>query len=320
MSLSNRSEEAMDWIVRLADPFPAPEVWIEFTAWLESDAANAAAYQSLSMANDDLSTARLISPEAVSKLIIAGDSIAENDNEASPWMLGWGRGMMAVAACGALLFGVNMFTNRGGIETFTTRPGEMREIALNDGSTIMLNGGTKLLLDRSHDRAATLVSGEAIFTITHDEDRPFLLKTDAGPITDVGTVFNVRLDKESVEVAVREGAVRYGDNPATATTVAGQKLRVTIADHTLSTSRFDVEAVGSWKSGVLDYKHAKMSEVALDLSRSLGTKVDVSANLADHRFTGVIQVSKDQKAMFQVLEPLLGVRATSTETGWSLKR
>lgn len=323
MQSIEKLDDAMKWIARLAEPYPSAETWAEFSDWLADDPANALAYHELAIINDELATSQMTVAgdfsEPARNDIAVHDAVHDNDNEPSLFSRYWAGGMMAAAASAALvLLGVSQYRASGAIETFSTRAGEHRQIALNDGSTITLNGGSRLTLDRSQDRRASLEAGEAIFTIRHDPSNPFRLRTAAGEVTDVGTVFNVRLDDRGIAVAVREGSVRFGSRREAPPVRAGYTVTAKIGGQAVDISRTDIQAIGGWQTGVLDYKQARLSSVALDLSRSLGVSVKVADNIAERRFTGIIQTKQDQKQLFRSLESLLGANATLTKSGWTL--
>lgn len=87
-------------------------------------------------------------------------------------------------------------------------PVEFRRLILEDGSTVELNQGavvTNAFTDR--ERRATLVSGEALFSIAKDPTRPFIVQAGGVDVRAVGTAFSVRVDPSAVEVLVTEGRV-----------------------------------------------------------------------------------------------------------------
>lgn len=60
------------------------------------------------------------------------------------------------------------------VETYRTAVGERKTVALPDGSGIELNTDTELTVRLSERaRAVRLTRGEALFTVVHDERRPF---------------------------------------------------------------------------------------------------------------------------------------------------
>jgi transmembrane sensor len=311
MLTNDRRDDAIAWHVRLSDPAASGEVWAAFTDWLEADPANADAYDAVALADAELAdtlNTRNADPQ-----------IPQNDNErvSVPWYKR--RSIFAIAASSALavLIAPALMPGRD-LQTFATKPGETLEIALGDGSRIALNGGSKIEIDRKSDRYAALSGGEAVFTIRHDPANPFELETANSTLRDVGTIFNVRQDDDGLEVTVAEGAVQYDPRADGVTVSAGNRLTVSHDRPVPVVSRADPGSVAGWRQGRLTYQEAKLSAIALDLSRSLGTPVNVSKELSERRFSGVIQVDRNQAKMFSRLESLLGVRARHSGGGWQL--
>ena len=316
MGTGSIMDEAIAWHVRLQGPAADGVLWAEFTAWMEADPAHADAYDAVALADDRLSDelAETKAPEKDAPL-------ATNDNE--PGVRPWYRrtAFLSIAASLILaLFLSPMLLRSPGMEAITTQPGETREIALGDGSTIALNGGTTIHLDRKAERFARLDSGEAIFTIKHDSARPFVVETGDGTLRDLGTIFNVRQSASGLEVGVSEGIVQYDPGAAAVTVTAGRQLRVQRGKSRAVVTTIDPASVGGWRQGRLSYHDASLATIALDLTRSLGTPVTVSPDLASRRFSGVIRVDRDEAKLFRQLESLLGVHARHSAKGWQLTR
>lgn len=60
---------------------------------------------------------------------------------------------------------------------------------------------------RAGQRIVALLEGEAMFEVTHDAARPFMVDAGIGTVTVTGTRFDVRRDESMVEVAVESGSV-----------------------------------------------------------------------------------------------------------------
>jgi transmembrane sensor len=95
-----------------------------------------------------------------------------------------------------------------GESVFTTRPGETRIVALQDGSTATLNGHSQLgVLFSAGSRLAILDHGEAIFH-TVPERRPFEVNAGGRHFLASPSLFDVRVIREqAIELTVLEGAV-----------------------------------------------------------------------------------------------------------------
>lgn len=302
-------EEAIGWTIRLRDPARAD--WDAFTLWLEADPAHAAAYNDVTLA--DAAMVEVLSP-AGGMTRPPAHVEAANDNK-----LGLFRRHAALAA--ALFVAVLAYpAYRVAVPTYSieTALGEQRSVTLDDGTVIDLNGGTRLMLDRSNPRLAMLDRGEARFSVVHDAKRPFTVVSGQATIEDVGTVFNVAREAQQTEVSVAEGAVRY--NPAREAMLLkpGQVLRDPGSGAKPVVGPIDPAVVGGWRQGRLDFAGAAMADVAPDLARLLGAPVVVDPAIADRRFTGTVLIDRSDPGAMDKVAALMGVSAHRTAKGWRL--
>ncbi|WP_166332858.1 FecR family protein [Sphingobacterium chungjuense] len=114
---------------------------------------------------------------------------------------------------GLLLLGYYLQTNYfQKTEMIQIAGGEMREIMLEDGSKITLNGSSKLIYPKSFEDAATrevTLIGEAYFDVAKDAEKPFLIHTPRMEIRVLGTAFNVRdyQEDQQAETSLIRGQV-----------------------------------------------------------------------------------------------------------------
>jgi transmembrane sensor len=95
---------------------------------------------------------------------------------------------------------------------FATGIGEYLEHQLPDGSVVALNTNTKLQVTYTAEhRHVTLQQGEALFTVAKNPQKPFVVFTGDKSVEAVGTIFLVRNDAQSFEVAVTEGRVKLAN-------------------------------------------------------------------------------------------------------------
>lgn len=89
-----------------------------------------------------------------------------------------------------------------------TGPGEQREVHLEDGTTIRLEGRSAVrIADDGQARHVALLAGRAYFDVQHDPAHPFLVDAAGGEIMDVGTRFTVDRSSGRVTVSLIEGKV-----------------------------------------------------------------------------------------------------------------
>ncbi|HEY0740324.1 MAG TPA: FecR domain-containing protein [Chryseosolibacter sp.] len=96
---------------------------------------------------------------------------------------------------------------------FTNTPTQVEKLILTDGSIVWLEPGSKLSYsERNQDgvtvRFATL-TGDALFEVFKDKNRPFIVQTGPAEVRVSGTSFKVRGSSASAEVSVLTGRVVF---------------------------------------------------------------------------------------------------------------
>jgi transmembrane sensor len=298
-------QQARDWALRTGDPEFAD--WEGFTAWLEADPANAAAYDAVQFALGQADAALALLPEPAPVVPAA------NDNPAGVgWKTAW-RGWLGGAIAAALVLALTTMLWPGVPDgtQYQTAPGETRLIALADGSTVELAGGSRIAL--TGERGARLDAGQALFTIRHDDAHPFILMVGKEQLVDAGTVFDVRLAGETLDLAVSEGAVIVNPDRQALRIDAG--MRAVREGGRYRVAPIDPGAVGEWSRGRISFENANLAEIAAELSRATGIRFTSGDSVT--RLSGSIALDTVRSDP-RVLEALLGVRVRTEGESWVL--
>lgn len=291
MNQDDQMREAVAWHALLSR---VDVDWDGFTAWLEADPANQAAYDSVALGD-------ALVDEHRNTLI---DLLAAPAAAPAPW---WRRrGLLSGALGGAIaasLTALLVVPALHGPETrhWTTGAGESRTIAFADGAEATLAPGTQL--------AATggrlTLDGTAFFAIRHDPSRPVTIAANGVTVSDVGTRFDMAADKAGVQVAVAEGEVAVAQGgQAAVPVVAGQ--RVLVAGNRIETGAMVAGDVAAWRGGRLVYDRVPLSLVAADIARYAGGRVTVDPGDAGRRFSGAMAIG-DRVTMARSLAVLMGL-------------
>lgn len=308
-------QQAIDWHIRQRDMSAAE--WEAFATWLEDSPAHARAYDAVAMAD-----ALLAAPEPVEVQdptpMPEAETVAANDNGGRG---GWSRWwlMGGVAAAVALVAGPVALRYRPDIQVEQTRPGETRQIALNDGTRIELSGGSRLRYDRNDTRTATLEQGQALFHVRHDPAAPFELQSGAVSIRDMGTVFDVRRQGQRLDVAVAEGSVSLAPLGQRVALTAGQAIRLDEARHEVSRVTVDPAMVGGWRNGYLDLDGETVGTIAARLQSAYGMRIAVEGPLVDRSITGLVRVTGDADKDVPRLAKLIGAGWHQSGGTWILR-
>lgn len=312
---SEIEEAARLWAIRVQDS--AFDDWDGLTRWLEQDAAHNAAYDAAldadAWAEDLFRSAPPAQPIPLRR--------SEPELRAEPPVRHGARrryvmgGAIAAALVAVVSFGV---IDRGGANEIVTAPGEHRTVPLADGSRVIMNGDTRILIDPDSPREVELAAGEALFDVRHDDSHPFVVTVGETRLLDAGTVFNVVSDGSSLDVAVAEGAVIYEPGRKEIRLAAGDALtrKGARADPTLR--KASPQAIGGWQRGQLEYSGAPLDLVARDLARNLGRSIRPANGAERLRFTGTLVVDGNPGEVLKRAGPLLGVDFAAEGDAWRM--
>lgn len=312
-SKPNPNSEAIAWRIRLRDGTTAD--WEAFAAWVGQDALNAAAYDEVALLDEELDEPLAALPRQAREEVY--ESASEANAGTRRWLLA-GVASALAAGVAAVWVAPGVIVPRNDFYEVATKAGEHRTVAFGDRNRVTLNGSSRIRLNRTDTRFASLESGEASFEIKHDAKAPFTLELGKNRLVDVGTSFNVVRYETGHVVAVSQGAILYNPDREAVRLSAGQSLRSDDRNRRIQVGRIDPADVGSWQRGVLIYRAALLSDVAIDLSRNLGKPVRISPRLASRSFTGTIEIDRDEGQLFERLGKLLGIESRRTSDGWAL--
>jgi transmembrane sensor len=203
---------------------------------------------------------------------------------------------------------------------------------LEDGSSFYLLSGSEVRVTITEfERNIEFVSGEVEFTVAHDRDRPFVVHSDIGRVTALGTIFSVRQDSNSWEVFVTEGKVKVdeaeedesvaSENEAYSTElVAGQIMVEELSDEDFSPkieviSANELKEKLAWKDQIIDMVSAPLEEILIEFRRFNQRKVIIyDEELKRMRMTVAIKPD-NLEDFIDLLELSSGVKATDTPSG-----
>ncbi|HEY3301005.1 MAG TPA: FecR domain-containing protein [Methylophilaceae bacterium] len=153
-----------------------------------------------------------------------------------------------------------------------TATGERKDVALADGTKLWMNTNTVVDVQfTDKQRIITLIKGEILVETGHEHQanyRPFVVKTQHGSATALGTKFSVRDFKRYSHVSVFEGTVKVIPNDnmnSTLTIKAGESANFSaseITEHAIS----DVSTV-AWIHGFVIADNTALGDFITELSR-----------------------------------------------------
>lgn len=179
--------------------------------------------------------------------------------------------------------------------------GERRALTLADGSRMVLGPQSAVAFSKQ-GRGVTLVSGQAWFEVEHDAARPFVVEAGAVRATDLGTAFEVRRRRGSVDIAVAHGLVGVSGLGVDQTLAPGDRIEV--APGAVRKERRALDAIAPWRDGYLLVEDASVAEVVAELRRyQPGVVMVTDKALGERRVTGLYAVDQPEAALRALVAP-----------------
>ena len=197
----------------------------------------------------------------------------------------------------------------------TAPRGLAANVALADGSKVMLNSGSGLSYPANFSSKNRIVNleGEAFFDINSDSDHPFIVTVSGFEIIATGTSFNVDAypDGTKMNVTLVEGSVHVLST-GTCTRVdlvAGENMQLDRSTDEMLVSRVDTKFYTSWQQGIISFTNKRLEDIALDLERWYCVNISFeSDNLREIRLTGTILKHKPIDQVLEILKLTSGFR------------
>jgi transmembrane sensor len=211
-------------------------------------------------------------------------------------------------------------TASSSLRTFTTPRSGRLSLRLPDGTLAELAPATTLRLLAGYggrERAVEL-AGEAVFTVTHDANRPFTVRTTQLVARDVGTRFVVREypGDSPADVVDAEGIVSVIGDPTgvshasdSALLERGDRAQVTSDGRLAVTSGAPLDGYFDWTQGRLVFRGATLGDAAARLERWYDVDIRfASPKLTALRFTSSFEQTEAADDVLRVIADALGLQ------------
>ncbi|MBO9203122.1 MULTISPECIES: FecR family protein [Niastella] len=189
-----------------------------------------------------------------------------------------------------------------------TAVAQNENITLPDQSVVTVRKGSTLQYLKHFDKKERRVklTGEAFFTVQHNEHQPFLVITDHAEVKVLGTSFLVHSTDADDEVVVVTGKVNVADKKEHNNQVyltKGQRAVLKQDHHFYQDQVADTNFL-AWRSGQLNFNNTALPQVLQDISHYYGIIVDLDPSLPNSANTIPVTVHFNNQPLEQVLEEL----------------
>ena len=211
----------------------------------------------------------------------------------------------AVALGLALIFALPIAYDSLTTETLVTQTSDFRTLQLPDGSTIRLNAGSQIKYkkDFNTDHRLLTMTGEAYFDVQNG-NTPFVIQTNQGQVTVLGTSFNVRSREDGFEVGVNEGIVKVSNDSKSVILHKGQMIGVDSNFDEKNLQNISYTNYPDWMHEKLVCEQTPLSEVCDEIERTFGISFEfANPSFSDITVTGVID-AKDLNTVLSTISLL----------------
>jgi len=272
-------DEAEKWHKIFADDQGTYDQRVEFTDWYEQSLVHQKAYAQVSFAQEagfDFASTGAAAPESMNKQEVAS-SLGEFLNFLRRPSMQYGAMSAALVMAVVLVF--MPYYNVPELTRYATPTNETRLVTLSDGSEVLLGARTAMKVGEFSDteRRVYLTEGEALFSVSRDIKRPFVVVSEGTRVEVLGTKFNINKAREIFEVSLLEGRVNVvqeteGNIIPFLTTEKTVELS---PDHSVAVKAGVLQTVteqnsktmATWVDGQLTYKATPFVRVIADLQR-----------------------------------------------------
>lgn len=295
----NARDEALAWFVKLSSGHAVEEDYDAHRAWISADAANADEYAKLRGMWKDFD--QLKDPRSF--------PIKSRTNSKTIsrrlFMSGGAAGLTAAGA--ALVFGLPDIVT-GAISSGV---GELRSLTLDDGSSAELDADTAIKLSYTvQERRLTLLKGRAYFSVAKDPSRPFIVETNFGQTTALGTRFTVHQQDDSAIVSVEESAVAVEQGHGNRVVVSAGEFITYNESQTSQVQPIVIDDAFAWRRGKLIFEDRPLAQVISDINRYRRGIIKVSdSRLLDLRVSGIFDL-RQPEGVLDALVATLPINAT----------
>lgn len=291
------ADQAAEWFIRLKDRDLSMFERRKFVRWLKQSPGNIAEFMRLVQLYGRVKRAKvpLLPPQEEQSTNVIEWASRESMPLPEPraGFFDSRNARFAAVACGfALVAVIGVIVNFVlASNTIETHMSEWRKVHLADGTQVNAGPNTLLNVDFSDGvRRVYLQRGEAMFSVTHDASRPFIVNAGTAAVRAVGTRFGVDRREDGVRITVAEGRVAVVRGDQAATLEKALNMNVVIAMMTQDerveipvnapSMRPQVEKVNStnalaWANGQLVFQNATLGEAVREFNRRNQIQIEV---------------------------------------------
>lgn len=318
------ASEALEWHALQRQGGLAATQQAQFMEWLVASPDHLREYLAVGRFAAELADAMRAMPlegEAVNREVPRHDNVialpTRNARDISAPRPRTSRGRRYLAAAVLLLAGgFGILAALPQSAHYVAEHGEPRRVDLPDGTVAHINAESALRIRFSlFRRRVELERGQASFVVAEDR-RPLMVHAAGLQVQDIGTTFDVSLQREQARIGVAEGRVRVigedGAGSVLADLRAGQSARVAYRDQAVTLRDEDADTMTAWWARRIVFHDESLRDVADQFNRLNRVRLHVDDAAGTMRLTGNLRADDlDSMRAFLDQNPTLATRTSS---------
>lgn len=203
-----------------------------------------------------------------------------------------------------------------------TEAHEMQTVTLADGTEVVLNAQSALTCADDFNDTDRRVNfeGEALFRVTKDAERPFIVQIGDYEVTVLGTEFNLCAypQDKCYTLTLISGAVRVTYLNDTVYMQPDEQLRFNLLTQNFHKISYPAETAVAWKNSRLEGE-MPLGDLVARLERMYDVHIELeNPILADEIVYISISTNESFEDVCDALEALLAIRIIPNETGFAI--
>jgi len=158
---------------------------------------------------------------------------------------------------------------------------------LPDGSQLVLNKNTNISYAKNFktNRKVEIKSGEVFFDVAHDRSHPFIIAINDVQVEVVGTSFNIKRLKSTVEIIVETGIVKVNKDGRQITLTKGESVLLKDDEKLLVKKQTEDELYNYYRTQLFVANNMPLPRLIATLNEAYDAKITLSEQVKNERIS-----------------------------------
>lgn len=185
--------------------------------------------------------------------------------------------------------------------------GKRSSLLLADGTKIWVNSGSKVIYPAkfAENKREIFVEGEIYLDVSHDEAKPFIIKTRQMEVQVLGTQFGVSAyeNEPDQKVVLVHGKVNVAVNGQKRTVLNPNQMYLYDNGRKISSVKeVDVNDYVAWKDGYYQFDHEFLGVILNKLCKYYGVRISWDSKVSELVCSGKLDLRDDINDVFGILQ------------------